>query len=219
MLFHNDSLLCSLSHVLRTECSPTTCGGPCELVSRRAQHIVFNPPGQGSVTHDMRPQEPEDEMEEIEARIAQGRKALLAGPASSDQQRRNVKLLISERLPRAVEHLQRQPMSASVAKRAAKFFAMVQDFVDTCLRSPLLGEGLGPLLRLDLSPLLYVLRLLVAAEPVPPRYLTDMVAAAGGVASGGSVPPYYFNRDHGKPLLREFRGHWRQIWPGDEAAR
>lgn len=216
MLFHNELLQSNLSHVLHTEGSPTNCGGPCELASRRAQHILVTLPRQGPAIHYMRPQEPEDEMEEIEARIAQGRQALLAGPASSDQQRRNVKLLISERLPRAVEHLQRQPMSTSVAKRAARFFAMVQDFVDTCLRSPLLGEGLGPLLRLDLSPLLYVLRLLVAAEPVPPRYLTDM---GRGVAAGGSVPPHYFNRDHGKPLLREFRGHWRQIWPGDEAAR
>lgn len=156
-------------------------------------------------------------MEEIEARIAQGRQSLLAGPASSDQQRRNVKLLISERLPRAVEHLQRQPMSTSVAKRAARFFAVVQDFVDTCLRSPLLGEGLGPLLRLDLSPLLYVLRLLVAAEPVPPRYLPDLGTAAAAAGAGG-MSPHYFNRDHGRPLFREFRGHWRWIWPDDEVA-
>lgn len=156
-------------------------------------------------------------MEEIEARIVQGRQSLLAGPASSDQQRRNVKQLISERLPRAVEHLQRQPMSTSLAKRAARFFAVVQDFVDTCLRSPLLGEGLGPLLRLDLSPLLYVLRLLVAAEPVPPRYLPDTGTAAAAGAGGSSVPPHYFNRDHGRPLFREFRGRWRWIWPDDEA--
>lgn len=178
--------------------------------------VKFFGVGKGLTAVDVMPTpEPEDEMEEVEAQIAQARKLSIAGPTTSEEQRRNVKTLISERLPRAVEHVQRQPMSTTVAKRAAKFFAVVQDFVDQCLRSPLLGEGLGPL-RLDLSPLLYVLRILVAAEPVAPRYLT--ADAQVTAAAPGAMPPHHFNRDHGKPLLREFYGRTRRVWPDDERA-
>lgn len=168
--------------------------------------------GRGRTLDDMQQQERDGEMEEVEASIAQARQSLLPGPATSDQRRNVIKALISERIPRAVERVQRQPMSTTTAKRAAKFFAVVQDFADACLRSLLLGEGLGPL-RLDLSPLLYVLRLILAAEPVPSRYLSGAEATAAG-----AVPLHYFNRDHGRPLVREFRGCSRRIWPDDEQA-
>lgn len=145
-------------------------------------------------------------IEELEARITKARQALLAGPACLDEQSQDVKMLISDQLPRAVEEIQRRPVSMTVAKRTAAFFAAVQDFVDTCLRSNLLGEGL---LRLDLGPVLYVLRCLLSAESVPPRY------AVQGAQAG--VPPlHYFNRDHGRPLLRAFRGCSKMVWPDDE---
>lgn len=157
----------------------------------------------------MPPKDVEDGMKEIEIMIAQARQCLLAGPAASDAQRRNLASVVSERLPRAVERLQRQPMSTATARRAVRFFSLAQDFVDTCLRSPSLGEK-GPM-RLDLTPLLYVLRVLVTAEPVPPRYLS-------GAEPAGVVPRHYFNRDHGKPLTREFLGRIIHVWPDDDCA-
>lgn len=150
--------------------------------------------------------------------VAEARQVLLAGPAASEPRRRSLQNVIAERLPRAVELLQRQPMGPAVAKRCAMTFTMVQDFVDTCLRSPLLGEGNNSNDFLDLSPLLHVLRLLVSADAVAPRFLSAAeaeAAAAGGGASGF----HYFNRDHGKPLLREWHGRARRIWPGERATR
>lgn len=152
------------------------------------------------------------EMDELEQMIHHARQSLLAGPTISPQQQQDVKRLISEALPRGVERLQRQPMNATIAKRVACFFALVQDFADTCLvRSPLLGEGLGPL-RVDLTPLLYVLRVIVCADPIPPRYLSSSSSGAG------VVPPHYFNRDHGRPLSREFQGTSLRMWPDDQRA-
>lgn len=153
-------------------------------------------------------------MEEVETMIAQARQSLLAGPAASEVQRRDLSSLISQLLPSAIERVQRLPMSATVAKRAARFFAVAQDFVDTCLRSPLLGEE-GPL-RLNLAPLLHVLRILVSPEPVSPRFLPRASGAAA--ANTAVVPPHYFNRDHGKPLRREFRGRPMRVWPDDDRA-
>lgn len=151
--------------------------------------------------------------------IAEARQVLLAGPAASEPRRRNLQAVLSERLPRAVELLQRQPMGGAVAERCARTFTLVQDFVDTCLRSPLLGEGSNNFL--DLSPLLRVLRLLVSADAVAPRFLStaDVAGAAGAGGAGGAPGMHYFNRDHGKPLLREWRGRARRIWPGERATR
>ena len=143
--------------------------------------------------------------------IAEARQVLLAGPAASEPRRRNLQAVIAERLPRAVELQQRQPLEAAAAARCARTFAAVQDFVDTCLRSPLLGEGDN---NFDLSPLLHVLRVLVSAEAVAPRFLSAAEAAAAGGAG-----LHYFNRDHGKPLLRHWSGRSRRVWPGDRAAR
>lgn len=137
---------------------------------------------------------------------------MLAGPAASEPRRRNLQAVIAERLPRAVELLQRQPMSAAAAEKCAGAFAVVQDFVDTCLRSPLLGEGNNNFL--DLSPLLHVLRLLVSADAVAPRFLSTAEVAAAGAAG-----LHYFNRDHGKPLSREWQGRSRRVWPGERATR
>lgn len=150
--------------------------------------------------------------------IAEARQVLLAGPAASESRRRNLQAVITERLPRAVELLQRQPMGAAAAERCARTLAAVQDFVDTCLRSPLLGEGNSSNNNnnsnfLDLSPLLHVLRLLVSADAVPPKFLSAADADAGAAGS------HCFNRDHGKPLLREWRGCSRRIWPGERTAR
>lgn len=153
------------------------------------------------------------EMEEIESMVIEARQALLAGPAASDLQRRNLHNTIGARLPRAVELLQRQPMAAAVAKRCAKTFAVVQDFADICLRSPLLGEGDS---LLDLSPLLHILRVLLSADAVAPRFLSASEAAAAASTVGG-LP--YFNQDHGKPLLREWgNGRSRRFWPDELAA-
>lgn len=154
-------------------------------------------------------------MEEIDSMIAEARQVLLAGPAASEPRRRNLQAVIAERLPRAVELVQRQPMGAAASARCARTFAAVQDFVDTCLRSPLLGEGSNNLL--DLSPLLHVLRVLVSADAVAPRFLST--ADATKAAAGGAVLHHYFNRDHGNPLLREWSGRARRIWPGDRATR
>lgn len=168
------------------------------------------------VIYVMRP--PEAEMEEMEVRIVQARQVLLAGPSSTDEQRRNLKKFISEGLPCAVERLQRLPMSTSTAKRAARAFTLAQEFIDTCLRSPLLEEG--PM-RIDLSPLLYCLRVLVSGlEPVPTRYCEpgQLTGSAGGVGGASAHPSYCFNRDHGRPLLRAFQGRVKHFWPDDEAA-
>lgn len=157
-------------------------------------------------------------MEEIESMIAEARQVLLAGPAASEPRRRNLQAVIAERLPRAVELQQRRPMGAAAAARCARTFAVVQDFVDTCLRSPLLGEGDNNFL--DLSPLLHVLRVLVSADAVAPRFLSAAEATAAAAAGGPGGPGlHYFNRDHGKPLLREWRKRERRIWPGDRATR
>lgn len=152
------------------------------------------------------------EMEEIESMVAEARQALLAGPAASDLQRRNLHTTIGVKLPRAVELLQRQPMAAAVAKRCARTFTVVQDFADTCLRSPLLGEGNN---LLDLSPLLHILLVLVSADAVTPRFLSAAEAGPLVSAVGGLL---YFNRDHGKPLLRECHGRSRRFWPDERAA-
>lgn len=167
----------------------------------------------------MRPQEPEaGEMEELEKKISHARQGV--SKPMTEEQRRNFNTLISEIIPRAVQHLQRQPMSAATARCAARFFAVVQDFVDACLRSPLLGDVRLGSLGLDLSPLVYVLRLLLSPEPVPvpPRYLPASSVEAAAFAAGGAVPPYYFNRDHGRPLSREFKGDFRYAWPDDDRA-
>lgn len=153
----------------------------------------------------MRP--PEDEIEELEAQIAQARQALRAGPSTSDDQRHNLKTLISEGLPGSVERLQRQPMSTSTARRAARVFMIVQDFIDTCLRSPLLNEGPT---RLDLSPLLYALRVLLSVELLPPRYHKPTITAGD--------PIIHFNRDHGRPLVRVYQGMTKHFWPEDGSA-
>ncbi|CAN0237982.1 unnamed protein product, partial [Ectocarpus sp. 12 AP-2014] len=137
------------------------------------------------------------EMEEIESMIVEARQSLLQGPAACDLQREKRDIMISERLPRTVERLQRQPMTPQVAARCAKTFTVVQDFVDTCLRSPLLGEGDR---ARDLRPLLQTLRLLFSAAPAT-------TAAEGR---------HHFNRDHGKPLLRQCHGRTRRFWPDDE---
>lgn len=163
--------------------------------------------------HALQPQGPVGKMEEIESMVAEARQALLAGPAASDLQRRNLHDTIAVRLPRAVELLQRQPMAAAAATRCAKTFAIVQDFADTCLRSPLLGEGDS---LLDLSPLLHILLLFVSADSVAPRFLSPAEAAAAATAVGG-LP--YFNQDHGKPVLREwYNGRSRRFWPDEPAA-
>ncbi len=164
-------------------------------------------------------------MDDVESMIAEARQALLAGPAASAPQRRNLQSVIAERLPRAVELLQRQPMGAAAARRCARTFTVVQDFVDTCLRSPLLGEGGdsgggggggGGDGFLDLSPLLHVLRVLVSADAVPPRFLS---AAEAGAATAAARGLRCFNRDHGKPLLRGCHGRSKRIWPDEPATR
>lgn len=165
-----------------------------------------------------RKKDPSRDMEDVESMIAEARQTLLAGPAASAPQRRNLQGVIAERLPRAVELLQRQPMGAAAARRCARTFTVVQDFVDTCLRSPLLGEGgdssSGSFL--DLSPLLHVLRVLVSADAVPPRFLSAAEAAAVTAAAGGLR---CFNREHGKPLLRACHGRSKRIWPDEPATR
>lgn len=157
------------------------------------------------------------EMEDIEFMVAEARQALLAGPRGSDLQRRNLRNTIGMGLPRAVELLQRQPMAAAMAKRCAKTFAVVQDFADTCLRSPLLGEGNS---LLDLSPLLHILLVLVSADAVAPRFLSAAETAAASAAAASTVGGLpYFNQDHGKPLLREWcNGRSRRLWPDEPAA-
>lgn len=146
-------------------------------------------------------------MEELQARILEARQSLRAGPSTTDDQRRNLRALLSEGLPGAVERLQRTPMSISVARRVADLFILIQDFIYTCLRSPLLSEGPT---RMDLSPLLYSLRVLLSVEPEPPKYHKYTTPAGD--------PIVHFNRDHGKPLVRTFQGHNRHFWPDEASA-
>lgn len=152
-------------------------------------------------------------MDELEAAIEKSKKALLAGPVKLAADEKHFKMLVSEGLPRLMERLQRHPMSVATARRTARFFAVVQDFIYTCFRSPLLGEG--PL-RMDLSPLLYVLRLIVSADPVPPRH-PDAGGSAATAAATAAGSACHFNRDHGRPLVRAFDGYVKHFWPDDEA--
>lgn len=150
---------------------------------------------------------PENEAEELQAKIALARQDLRAGPSISDEQRRNLKALISEGLPAAVERLQRNPMSIKTAELVARVFANVQEFIDICLRSPLLNEGPT---RLDLSPLLCTLRVLLSVEQVPPKYHKPAIAA--------NEPINHFNCDHGRPLMRTYQGQTKRFWPDDTSS-
>lgn len=158
-------------------------------------------------------------MEAMEESIEKCRQCLLAGPAKEWVHRR---LLLTHTLPSVLQGLPSQverlcctPMRRQAeVRRTVRFFAIAQDFVDMCLRSPLLGEG--PL-RMDLSPFLYVLRLIMSAEPVSPRFSEfDGTLAAGAAAAAPGT--CHFNRDHGQPLVRMFDGHINHFWPDDEAA-
>lgn len=144
-------------------------------------------------------------MEEIESMIAHARQSLLAGPAGTGHQHFDFHHSFVT-LGAAVERLQRRTMSAETARHCAKTLTVVQDFVDTCLRSPSLGESEN---GVDLSPLLYVLLMLVSVEAVPTRFLPASEAAA---AAAGF---HHINRDHGKPLLRQFHGRSRRVWADD----
>lgn len=155
------------------------------------------------------------EMQEVEESLEKCRRSLVsAGPPGNDSAHRRLLLTqtLTRNLPSFVERLCCcTPMrSAAEVRRTVQFFAMTQDFIDVCLRSPLLSEG--PLM-MDLSPLLYVLRLIMSVDPVAaPRYS----AGFAGAAKGGGC--YCFNRDHGHPLVRVFDGHVKYSWPDDEPA-
>lgn len=175
------------------------------------------------------PPEKQDEMDEMEISLEKCRQSLVAaGPPAKESVHRRLLLTqtLTQQLPSLVERLCcRTPMpSAAKVKHTVRFFAVTQDFIDVCLRSPLLGEG--PL-RMDLSPLLYVLRLIMSVEPVAsPRYSTAGFAGAGagaGASAGATAAAaggcsHLFNRDHGRPLLRVFDAHVKHFWPDDEAA-
>lgn len=145
------------------------------------------------------------------------RQCLIAGPAKEWAHRR---LQLTQTLPRVLQGLPNQVerlcctrmCSQAEVRRTVRFFAVAQEFVDMCLRSPLLAEGS---LRMDLSPFLYVLRLIMSVEPVLPRFSEfDGVLAAAPAAPGAC----HFNRDHGQPLVRVYDGHIKHFWPDDEVA-
>lgn len=154
------------------------------------------------------------EMDEVEESLEKCRRSLVsAGPPGNDSAHRRLLLTqtLTRNLPSLVERLCCCTLmrSAAEVRRTVLFFAMAQDFIDVCLRSPLLSEG--PLM-MDLSPLLYVLRLIMSVDPIAaPRYSAGF---AGAAKAGG----YCFNRDHGHPLVRVFDGHVKYFWPDDEAA-